>query len=247
MTHFHWLKSDAIAPMDSPNKVQHISQKHCDTLTRFRIFSETQMLKTYKVYSLNGTKRTQKKLFQELNVPNTSARRISESQRPRRHSNEPESRGRRHKLSESDLRRTENLLFQEGYEARILDWITLAIEANVPGSGRTLRREFKTRGYRRCIACRRRIVSQKVAEARVKYAREMLTKYATPEDWRNVRFSEEVHLRFGPEGRIYVIRKPGEGSYPNCAQETKPASNKDEKKVHCWGAVGHNFKSPLIR
>jgi hypothetical protein len=87
---FHWLKFDVIAPMASPNKVQYISQKHYDTPTRSRIISETQMLKDCKVYSPNGTKRTQKKLFQELNVPNTSARRISKIQRPCRRSNEPE-------------------------------------------------------------------------------------------------------------------------------------------------------------
>jgi hypothetical protein len=105
--------------MGRPNEVQHISQKHYDTPTRSRVISETHMLKTYKVYSPNGTRCTQKKLFQELNVLSTSARSISKSQRPRRHSDEPETRGRRHKLRQSDLRCTETLPFQEGYDARI--------------------------------------------------------------------------------------------------------------------------------
>jgi hypothetical protein len=61
------------------------------------------MLKTYKVYYPNGTRCTQKKLFQELDVHNTSARRISKSQRPRRHSDEPETRGHRYELRKADV------------------------------------------------------------------------------------------------------------------------------------------------
>jgi transposase len=46
---------------------------------------------------------------------------------------------------------------------------------------------------------------------------------------------------------MYVIRKPGEGFCPGRVQEARPASKKDETKVHCWGAMENNFRSPLIR
>ena len=73
----------------------------------------------------------------------------------------------------------------------------------------------------------------------------MLAKYPTPEAWRKVRFSDEYYLGFGPQGRVYITRRPGESIYPNCLQLEHEPKEEDEKKVHVWTAVGYNFKSPL--
>ena len=89
----------------------------------------------------------------------------------------------------------------------------------------------------------------------------MLKKYPKPEDWYRVRFSDEVHFSFGPQGRIYVLRRPGERSCPDCIQEQekkkkrkKGKGKKEEEgeeedtgyKLHAWAAIGWNFKSELI-
>ena len=101
--------------------------------------------------------------------------------------------------------------------------------------------------WRRCLACRRSWVSPQLAITRVNFARDMLAKYPAPEDWRRVRFSDEVHFGYGPEGRVYVTRRPGERTCPDCVQQVNQPRDKDQKKVHAWGAIGYNFKSPLYR
>ncbi|KAF1936403.1 hypothetical protein EJ02DRAFT_480679 [Clathrospora elynae] len=67
----------------------------------------------------------------------------------------------------------------------------------------------------------------------------MLALKPTAEDWQDVRFSDEVHCRVGPQGKLRIIRKPGErycSDYNEQMWET----------LHIWGAVGYNFKSNLM-
>ena len=156
-----------------------------------------------------------------------------------------ETRGRKSKLSWRDLRAAEMILWRCGQEGRALTWQDLAIEAGLDVSGRTLQRHMVHMGYRRCLACRKGWVTAEVAAGRVEFATRMLAKYPDPEDWYHVRFSDEVHLGYGPQGRIYVTRKPGEVTCPDCVQREHEPSKKDEKKVHAWGAVSNGFQSPL--
>ena len=73
----------------------------------------------------------------------------------------------------------------------------------------------------------------------------MLAKYPTPKAWRKVRFIDECHLGFGPQGRVYVTRRPGESTCLDCLQLEYEPKGEDEKKVHCWAVVGYKFKSLL--
>jgi hypothetical protein len=73
----------------------------------------------------------------------------------------------------------------------------------------------------------------------------MLERYPEPDDWKRVRFSDEVHFGYGPQHRLYIIRKPGERYCPDCIQEHDTPREKDRKRFHCWAAVGWNFKSEL--
>ncbi len=90
----------------------------------------------------------------------------------------------------------------------------------------------------------------------------MLAKYARPEDQYRVRFSNEVHFSFRPQGRIYILQKPGERVCPNYIQEQdqrvkniqKRKKDKEEGggepnlgyKLYAQAAVGYNFKSELV-
>lgn len=74
----------------------------------------------------------------------------------------------------------------------------------------------------------------------------MLAKYPLPEDWRKVRFSDEVHFGYGPEAVPRVLRRPWEKDCPDCVTERREPSVKQMKKVHAWGAIGYDFKSELI-
>ncbi|KAF1934605.1 hypothetical protein EJ02DRAFT_471768 [Clathrospora elynae] len=57
----------------------------------------------------------------------------------------------------------------------------------------------------------------------------MLEKYPKPEDWQHVRFSDKVHWSIGPEGKLQIIRKPGERYCSDCIQYT--TNWEDEMKL----------------
>jgi hypothetical protein len=44
----------------------------------------------------------------------------------------------------------------------------------------------------------------------------MKERYPQPQDWYSVRFSDEVHWAVGPQGSIYITRKPGERYCSDC-------------------------------
>jgi hypothetical protein len=103
-----------------------------------------------------------------------------------------------------------------------------------------------TLDYHKCIACRKGWVKQNLADERKRYAEIMLERYPTKEAWRRVRFSDEVHFGLGPQGRLMIIRKPGQRYCPNCIQEVAEPDENEKKKVHAWAAIGYNFKSQLV-
>lgn len=45
--------------------------------------------------------------------------------------------------------------------------------------------------------------------------------YVRSKDWHCVRFSDEVHFRYGPQSKLRIIRKLGEQYCPDCIQEEK--------------------------
>ena len=235
-------------PIQSKFANDHESQKHWTTPQKAKLKAEAEILDQSLVYSPRGTRRTKRQLFKDQNVPRASGFQILKHSSIRRlvnDSNRKETRGRKSKLTESDVHHAEMIIWRYGREGRVLTWEELAQEADLDVSGRTLQRHLVTLGYRRCLACRRNFVGEEIAALRVKFAEEMLAKYPNPKDWYNVRFSDEVHLGFGPPGRIYVTRKPGESTCPDCIQQKNEPKREDEKKVNAWGACEYDFKSSL--
>ncbi len=166
----------------------------------------------------------------------------------RRRNNDPEheeTRGRKSLISDKDIREMERVLESEGFEARALTWEQLGFEVGLECSGDTIKRAMGTMNYHKCIACMKGWVSPSTATKRVEYAVIMLERYPEKEDWWPVRFSDEVHFEYGPQGKLRIIRKPGQRYCMNCIQEVNPLKDKDLKRQHCWAAVGHNFKSDI--
>jgi hypothetical protein len=109
-----------------------------------------------------------------------------------------------------------------------------------------MKRALGSLEYHKCIACTKGWVSQKCAKQRVRHSETALCLKPKPEDWRNVRFSDEVHCRVGPQGRLRITRKPGERYCGDCIQEQLNRDDeRDLETCHIWGAVGYNFKSDL--
>lgn len=63
--------------------------------------------------------------------------------------------------------------------------------------------------YNKYLACVKGWLPDRTKERRVKWATVMLNRYPQPEDWYRVRFSDEVHFGYGPEGQLRITRKPG--------------------------------------
>jgi hypothetical protein len=61
-----------------------------------------------------------------------------------------------------------------------------------------------------------------------------------------VRFSDEVHCSVVPQGKLRIIRRPGERYCANCIQEQLNRDDEREwESSHIWAAVGYDFKSDL--
>lgn len=160
-----------------------------------------------------------------------------------------ETRGRPNKISDGDQQKMEAVLWDERYENTNLNWSGLAKEAGLDTdcNARTLHRTMGTLGYRRCLGCSRSWVHKKAREKRVEYAERMLEAYPQPQNWRFVRFSGELHIGFGLDGKMRLLPRPGEKYCEGC-QDQPPALEwgRDIRKVHCWAAIGFGYKSELI-
>ncbi|KAF1957793.1 hypothetical protein CC80DRAFT_534322 [Byssothecium circinans] len=158
----------------------------------------------------------------------------------------PEKRGRPPLLSSKDIERCDRFLQDLGWDARVLTWDQLAEELDFDVAGNTLKEAIGSMDYHKCIACTKGWVSKRTAKTRHEWATNMLAAYPEAIMWHRVRFSDEVHWSIGPEGKMRIIRQPGERYCADCIQHTL---NRDDEKAlekqHSWASVGHNFKSPI--
>ncbi|KAK4243114.1 hypothetical protein C7999DRAFT_44998 [Corynascus novoguineensis] len=139
-------------------------------------------------------------------IPYFKSREIVRQQRNRRnlqddpdHPDLEETRGRKRILTPDDIHAMENLIWEYGFEARALSWQSLAYKASIIAevSWRTIQRALGTLGYRKSTT-KRRLEAITIA----------LRERPTPEHWRDIRWSNEVHFSLGPKGRVMIIRKP---------------------------------------
>ncbi|TKX20112.1 hypothetical protein C1H76_7795 [Elsinoe australis] len=89
-------------------------------------------------------------------------------------------------------------------------------------------------------------MSESLCDFRKDFSMLMKERYPSKYSWRRVRFSDEAHCGWGPEGKLWITRKPGERYCKDCIQEQNEPKEKDKERIHCWGSIGYNFKSELI-
>ena len=59
-------------------------------------------------------------------------------------------------------------------------------------------------------------------------------------DWEDIRFSDECHFGYGPNGKAWIIRKPGTRYCPDCIQrEGRQLKEENKKRYYVWAAVGY--------
>ena len=179
----------------------------------------------------------------QASIANHTSRRLGN------HPNREQARGRPPLLSQEDIWKLETIIKSDPIETRQLSWDMLAVESELDVSGRTIQRAMGTLNYHKCIACRKGWISPRLKKLRKEYAETMLERYPNKEDWFNVRFSDETHFGYGAHDKYRIIRKPGERYCQKCIQEAdlkQHPSPKDQKRLHCWAAIGWNFKSDLF-
>ena len=230
-----------IRPMTPP---EHIPRKEWRTPARVALRQGFKLMDQSAIRQPSRPGLNRSQLLSILKIPRTTAYRICKSQTPRRHPIQ-ENRGRKQNLTQRDINYLELIIQREGWTARTLTFEALAQELDKDISAGTIRRHLRSLNYRRCLACQKSWVHPRIAAQRVKLAKEMLQRFPTPDDWKQVRFSDETHLGFGPEGRAYILRKPEEVDHPSCVQQTKTPKQKDEKRLHTWAVIGYDYKSEL--
>ena len=162
-----------------------------------------------------------------------------------------DSRGRPLLLGDEDIHKLEGWLdedIQNGGDTQWLPPEAIAYELGFDiNQKRTIQKAIANHTeYSKCIACRKPWMDPSFKPRRVEFARKTLELRPTKEDYRDIRYSDEVHNRFGPQGRAYVYRKPGQRTCINCIQRAQAPKKKDEKRIHAWGAAGYDFKSEMV-
>jgi transposase len=166
-----------------------------------------------------GTPFYKNDIFRAMGVSKSMGYRILNDSERTFHNNPfaDDTRGRKKKLSEEDLDKTEELIWNNGIEGRRLGNQALLMESGVEVecSDRTILRALGQRDWRRCVACQRSFVDEKLMKRRVEEAQTSLNVRPNPADWHDIRFSDEFHVTAGASGRVWILRKPGERYCPD--------------------------------
>ncbi|KAF1987341.1 hypothetical protein K402DRAFT_412293 [Aulographum hederae CBS 113979] len=218
----------------SERNSQNASHQHFNTPKKARLRQAIKSLQEHGEWDGSYTKSG---IFKELGISKTQGyailRERSHTERTFPFGPEEETRGAKHVISRM--------------RSRSMSWETVGYEAGLGNvSARTIQRAMGRSDYHKCVACRRGWVSEDLAKRRVEFAKIMLSKYPNPDQWKHVRFSDEVHFGLGPQGHLLIIRKPGERYCQDCIQEARDPREEDKKKLHAWAAVGYDFKSELV-
>jgi hypothetical protein len=230
-------------PPANPSDLIRQLHAHHKTPTRAKVLGAIEYLEKRQL-RVNKTD-----VFRAFNVPlRIGWRMLKEGSRTLHNSPiRVEPRGRKPKITAKQLYALDNFLQTQGFNGRRLGWLQLAEQVGITGvCARTIAITLgNSFNYASCISCHVSWVLASAARNRLQFATNMLRKYPKAEDWYSVRFSDEVHFSLGPEGKVRVIRQPGERYCSDCIQEVNEPRDQHRNRIHYWAAVGYNFKSEI--
>ena len=94
------------------------------------------------------------------------------------------------------------------------------------------------------IAAVRMTLPTSVEKERMKFAQKMLDEIGNePENWKKIRFSDEIHAEFAPEEPRWIIRKPNTRLRSDNIQRVDQIPDKDRPRKHAWWCVKWDYKS----
>lgn len=198
-----------------------------------------------------------KDLFEYVGVSEKTGYRIFKDY-PQRLQNpfRKETRGAKKLLGTAQIDQLVRFLRSDGGEECALPWTDLCEAAGLrfskePPSMWTIRRHLNDRGWKKCSTCRKYWVDYDTAACREAFAREAQAREALATQglefsfWRRIRYSDEVHFQFAPDGKVVIIRRSGERYTPDCIP--RPAEADDRRvSLSAWAAIGWDFKSRLV-
>ena len=137
------------------------------------------------------------------------------------------------------------------WSTRRLTFHQVKAQLGIRASVRTIRRELRRAGYRRCISCPRPYISRKQAKKRLGFALEHrwwgTSDYAAHRegggDWRCVIWSDKATFEVGKSGRIWVTRRVDEKRCTDCMRSIYRSGR---FSIMIWGALGWDYKSELV-
>ena len=82
-----------------------------------------------------------------------------------------------------------------------MPWDDMSWTIDFEVSGKTLQRTARdTLTYSKYLSALKEYLPERLIQKREKWAWDIYTKYPKPEDWENIRFSDEVYASYSPEG-----------------------------------------------
>ncbi len=170
----------------------------------------------------------ERNIFEFLSVTQRSGYPMIEPGAPSRtyaNSSALETRGRKRKVTSEQVREADAILQHDvlGLEGKALIWDQLATEVGADVCGHTMHKIMSDAlDYRKHLACIKGRLSDCAKAYRQEWAKIMYRKYPKPEDWNRVRFNDEVHFGYGPEGQLQIICRPGTRYRHDCIQHQPP-------------------------
>ncbi|TVY31395.1 Transposable element Tc1 transposase, partial [Lachnellula subtilissima] len=203
------------------------------------------------VRNLQRDGKSQRQIASQTSLPRRTIRRIlhQESSHRERKKKAPKP----HLMSTREIRRCIRHIAQN-WATRRLSFSQVKAQLGVQASIRTIRRELRAAGYRRCIACPRPYISRQQAKKRLGFALQHrwwgTSDFAACRedgrlggDWRKVIWSDEATFEVGKSGRIWVTRRVDEKCCTDCIRSIYRSGR---FSVMIWGAIGWDYKSPLV-
>jgi transposase len=130
----------------------------------------------------------------------------------------------------------------EGWEHRALDWTQVHTKLKLECSTKTLERRLKEHGYYRCVACQKPYLTRRQAAIRWIWSFKVLF---WSWQWFTILWSDEATFMIGGKSvKQKMTRKAGERFHPDCIQHQRHRGQ--TQPVNVWGAIGYNYKSPLL-
>lgn len=222
-------------PSSPPITPQKAEKQHYDTPHRSRLQGVHAFLVAKEI------PHDEREIFEIFNIKPGAGNHMIEpgaSSRTFHHSVEVETWGRKRKVISNQVRKADAILQNDslGLEAKGLSWKQLATKVGADVNGRTIHSIMRDAlDYNKYLACVKGWLFDRAKERRVEWATTMINRYPQPKDWYQVRFSDEVHFSYGPEGQLRIIQKPGTWKRPDCIQHwpPPPKEDKDQKRMHC--------------